>query len=128
MDKKPSPLPDSEARELGHELGNLLAPIRNALRLMKHKEVDARTLEYAREIIEKQMVELEALSRRLTGLTTEAAAGETEAKGDRPRILVVDDNRAWVDSLASVLRNEGYAVYPSYSGREAIQKIGRAHV
>ena len=120
VDKKESSLPDSEeARELGHELGNLLAPIRNALRLMSHKDVDVRTVEYARSVIEKQLGELEALSSRLTG-SVQARAAETEARGRR-KVMVVDDNRAWVDSLASVLRNEGYTVYPAYGGREAVQ-------
>ena len=121
MDKHESPPPDSEeARELGHELGNLLAPIRNALRLMSHEDADARTVEYSRAVIEKQLGELEALSNRLTGSAVQRAV-EAEVKGRR-RIMVVDDNRAWVDSLCSVLRNEGYTVYPAYGGREAVLK------
>ena len=122
VDKNESPLADSdEGRELGHELGNLLAPIRNALRLMSHKDVDPHTVEYARGVIEKQLGELEALSNRLTGSSTAQAVVEGEVKGRR-RIMVVDDNRAWVDSLCSVLRNEGYTVYPAYGGREAVQQ------
>jgi CheY-like chemotaxis protein len=105
--------------ELGHELGNHLAPIRNALRLMEHKDVDARTVEYARGVIEHQLTELEALSQRLTG-ATQGPAAEGMADSGR-KILIADDNRAWVDTLASVLRNEGYTVYAAYGGREAVR-------
>src|SRR5687767_2693983 len=87
--------------ELGHELGNCLAPIRNALRLMEHQGVDARTVEYARGVIQQQLAELEKLSQRLTGgSASHLSAAETPEKGGR--ILIADDNRAWVDSLASV--------------------------
>jgi CheY-like chemotaxis protein len=105
--------------ELGHELGNCLAPIRNALRLMEHQGVDARTVEYARGVIQQQLAELERLSQRLTGGAQEPAAAERAEKGRR--ILIADDNRAWVDSLASVLRNEGYTVFAAYGGREAVE-------
>jgi CheY-like chemotaxis protein len=110
---------------LGHELGNCLAPIRNALRLMEHQNVDARTVDYARGVIQQQLVELEKLSRRLMGGATAPAAGERTEKGRR--ILIADDNRAWVDSLASVLRNEGYTVYAAYGGREAVQMATELH-
>jgi CheY-like chemotaxis protein len=105
--------------ELGHELGNCLAPIRNALRLMEHQGVDARTVEYARSVIQQQLAELEKLSLRLTGGAQQLEAVGTEEKGRR--ILIADDNRAWVDSLASVLRNEGYTVFAAYGGREAVE-------
>jgi len=105
--------------ELGHELGNCLAPIRNALRLMEHQGVDARTVEYARSVIQQQLAELERLSQRLTGGGQQPDAEQTADKGRR--ILIADDNRAWVDSLASVLRNEGYTVFAAYGGREAVE-------
>lgn len=119
MDDKPLP-PYDDPRELGHELGNLLAPIRNALRLLERAAADPRTLEYARSVIEKQLTELEALSRRLTSFEAESEAQAATVRNRK--IMVVDDNHAWVDSLASILRNEGYTVYTTYSGREAIQK------
>jgi len=105
--------------ELGHELGNCLAPIRNALRLMEHQGVDTRTVEYARGVIQQQLAELERLSQRLTGGAQQPAAEASAEKGRR--ILIADDNRAWVDSLASVLRNEGYTVFAAYGGREAVE-------
>lgn len=39
----------------------------------------------------------------------------------RKRILVVDDNRDSADSLALLLRNEGYDVDVAYGGAEAIR-------
>lgn len=116
---EPTHKADDFLSELGHELGNHLAPIRNALRLMEHQNVDARTVEYARGVIQQQLVELEKLSQRLTGGTQEMAAAD-EGRAGR-KILIADDNRAWVDSLASVLRNEGYTVYAAYGGREAVE-------
>jgi CheY-like chemotaxis protein len=110
--------PEELLHELGHELGNHLAPIRNALRLMEHVEADARTIEYARGVIEQQLAELEKMSLRLTGGESLPALREGADKGRR--ILIADDNRAWVDSLASVLRNEGYTVFAAYGGREAV--------
>jgi CheY-like chemotaxis protein len=109
---------DSETlSELGHELGNCLAPIRNALRLMEHQSVDAQTVQYARGVIQQQLTQLEKLSQRLTGAAELAPAQQARAAR---KILIVDDNRAWVDSLASVLRSEGYTVFTAYGGREAV--------
>ena len=115
-DKNGQP-PEELLAEFAHELGNHLAPIRNALRLMEHQDVDARTLEYARGVIQQQLVLLEKFSRRLTGATEPVVA--PDARSGR-KILIADDNRAWVDSLASVLRNEGYTVFAAYGGREAV--------
>jgi CheY-like chemotaxis protein len=111
--------PEDLLSELGHELGNHLAPIRNALRLMEHQDVDARTVEYARSVIQQQLAQLEKLSQRLTGGAAPAGVERAQQKGRR--ILVADDNRAWVDSLASVLRQEGYTVHAAYGGREAVE-------
>jgi DNA-binding response OmpR family regulator len=39
------------------------------------------------------------------------------------RILVVDDNREATDSLAFILRTEGYVVHTAYDGRLALEII-----
>ncbi len=39
------------------------------------------------------------------------------------RILVVDDNREATDSLALILRTEGYVVHTAYDGRLALEII-----
>jgi CheY-like chemotaxis protein len=115
-DKNGQP-PEELLAEFAHELGNYLAPIRNALRLMEHQDVDASTVEYARGVIQQQLLELEKFSRRLTGATEPVVAPDSRTGR---KILIADDNRAWVDSLASVLRNEGYTVFAAYGGREAV--------
>ncbi|HEY2338764.1 MAG TPA: response regulator [Burkholderiales bacterium] len=109
---------DGVIARLGHELGNLLAPIRNALRLMEHARADPRTIEYARGVIRQQLAELEKLTERLTG--GEIPGADIEPPRRSQSILIVDDNRAWVDSLSEVLRNSGYTVYSAYGGREAV--------
>lgn len=43
------------------------------------------------------------------------------------RILVVDDNRDWADSLAAVLLDEGHSVQTAYDGSEAIVAAGTFH-
>jgi CheY-like chemotaxis protein len=40
------------------------------------------------------------------------------------RILVVDDNRDWADTLAALLVDEGYSVQTAYDGSEAIVAAG----
>ena len=39
----------------------------------------------------------------------------------RRYVLVVDDNRDWADSLAIILRAEGYTVHAVYDGRAALE-------
>ncbi len=39
------------------------------------------------------------------------------------RVLVVDDNREATDSLALILRTEGYVVHTAYDGRLALEII-----
>ena len=118
MNDEPVRRTEDSLSQLGHELGNCLAPLRNALTLMEHANADGRTIEYARSVIRQQLAELEKLSRRLTGDMPQGDVAEQTEKGRR--ILIADDNRAWVDTLASVLRNEGYIVFAAYGGREAV--------
>ncbi len=40
-------------------------------------------------------------------------------------ILVADDNRDWVDTLAFILRAEGHQVRAAYDGREALEAAAR---
>ena len=44
----------------------------------------------------------------------------------RPRILVVDDDRAIISTTKAILEDEGYIVDVATSGREAIQKTEEA--
>ena len=45
----------------------------------------------------------------------------------RSRILLADDNRDAVDSLAMVLKMAGYEAYPTHSGMEALEVGARVH-
>ncbi len=47
--------------ELGHELRNPLAPIRNALRIMKHRGPDDPGHAWARDVVERQLTQLKQL-------------------------------------------------------------------
>lgn len=116
---------DETLRKAAHDLMNCLAPIRNALALLERPDADAETAAYARGLIEKQLAAMEelcdALSSGGSGLLA-AAAQSAPAVGASPRtILVVDDNRAWVDSLALALGNAGHTVYTAYGGRRAVE-------
>ena len=67
-----------------------------------------------------------ALSRRQAGDTASAAKQE-RAPRQRSRILLADDNRDAVDSLAMVLKMAGYEAYPTHSGMEALEVGARVH-
>lgn len=114
---------DSKLRKVAHDLKNCLAPVRNALRLLERADLDAGTAAYARALIEKQLNAMEQLCDTLVAEPAAAApppAAHAPA-GPARRILIVDDNRAWVDSLAIVLRGQGHTVYTAYGGRRAIE-------
>jgi CheY-like chemotaxis protein len=56
------------------------------------------------------------------------AADEAAAvKQDRVRILVVDDQKLIADSLAEILRNEGFDSVPAYDGWQALEVASRFH-
>ncbi|HEX2198255.1 MAG TPA: response regulator [Burkholderiales bacterium] len=121
---------DLQLRKVAHDLKNCLAPLRNALRLLERAEADASTGAYARGLIEKQLLAMERLCDSLlveAPRGAEAATGGAahasplDGAGGRRSILLVDDNRAWVDSLALILRDQGHTVYTAYGGRRAIE-------
>jgi len=107
---------DKAVHQLVHDLRNCIAPMRNALTLLERPDVDSATITYARDLLQKQLVALEKLSE---AMMPNADAGAARANGRS--ILIADDNREWVDSLAMVLQSEGYTVFTAYGGREAIE-------
>lgn len=115
---------DESLRKVAHDLKNCLAPVRNALRLLERTDLDAETASYARGLIAKQLQAMEQLCDSLVAAPRAApqapAASAPRAPGSR-NILIVDDNRAWVDSLALVLRSHGHTVYTAYGGRRAVE-------
>lgn len=117
---------DLQLRKVAHDLKNCLAPLRNALRLLERADADASTGAYARGLIEKQLLAMEQLCNSLLAeapAPAEAAppSSPLAGAGARRSILLVDDNRAWVDSLALILRDQGHTVYTAYGGRRAIE-------
>lgn len=116
---------DENLRKVAHDLKNCLAPVRNALRLLERAGADASTGVYARGLIEKQLLAMERLCDSLLAEPPKPAAATAAASPSlgaaRRRILLVDDNRAWVDSLALILRDQGHTVYTAYGGRRAIE-------
>ena len=50
-----------------------------------------------------------------------------EPKRNRPRVLVVDDQKLIADTLAEILGNEGFEVVAAYDGREALEAATRFH-
>ncbi|HEX2199043.1 MAG TPA: response regulator [Burkholderiales bacterium] len=112
---------DRLLRKVAHDLKNCLAPVRNALRLLDRPNVDAETAAYARSLIDKQVSAMEALCDSLVGPSISAPLPAAPVSAAARRILIVDDNRAWVDSLALVLRGQGHTVYTAYGGRRAIE-------
>lgn len=116
---------DQQLRKIVHDLKNCLAPVRNALRLLERPEADAATSAYARGLIDKQIIAMERLCDALIGgagqTATALPAAAASAEARRRSILIVDDNRSWVDSLALVLRDAGHTVYTAYGGRRAVE-------
>ena len=99
-------------RSLSHDLRNYLAAVRNAVELLRRDAGSPATLDFACGIIDKQLQEMERLAERADSLKKPLASRRT--------VLLADDDRDSVDSLAAVLRLEGYTVHTAYGGREAV--------
>ena len=97
---------------LSHDLRNYLAAVRNAVELLRRDAGSPATLDFACRIIDKQLQEMERLAERADLLKRPALSRRT--------VLLADDDRDSVDSLAAVLRLEGYTVHTAYGGREAV--------
>jgi CheY-like chemotaxis protein len=118
---------DSIMDRLVHDLQNALAPIRNVTQLMARGDADLKTMAYARDVIAKQLVDLEAIGKEMLSAYREAAApASLRAATKSRRVLIVDDNRNWVDSLAAILLADGYEVDVAYGGREGVEAALRS--
>ena len=58
-------------------------------------------------------------------VTSTTVGGVTERQGAQNSVLVVDDDADLRDSLADLLREEGYAVTLAANGREALDLLPR---
>jgi CheY-like chemotaxis protein len=56
-----------------------------------------------------------------TELPKQPGGSDRRHPGEQLRILVVDDDVDTVNTLAVILRGEGYVVHPVYTGNEALQ-------
>ena len=113
---------------LVHDLNDALAPVRNVLELMARSDADLKTMAFAREVIARQLDDLERIGRELLTARDAAALAERprSARPQRQRsVLIIDDNRNWVDSLAAVLAAEGYQVDVAYGGQEGVEAAVR---
>ena len=112
---------DSVMDRLVHDLHNALAPVRNVVQLMLRGDADLKTMAYAREVIVRQLVDLERLGNEIRAASREVDAPAPRAKAKSRRVLIIDDNRNWVDSLAAILIADGYDVDVAYGGREGVE-------
>ena len=112
---------------LAHELRNPLAPIRNALEVMRVSAGDQAVTTAARSMIERQVQQLVRLIDDLTvqPATTAAIAAHEPARRKPPqqraRIVVADDNQDAAQSLAFMLEIDGHDVRIAHDGLEAIE-------
>ena len=112
---------DSVMDRLVHDLNDALAPVRNAVQLMGRDAADLKTMAYAREVIEKQLVDLERIGKEILVAYREAAAPAAPRALRSRRVLIIDDNHNWVDSLAAILAADGYEVDVAYGGQEGVE-------
>jgi len=68
-----------------------------------------------------------ATAEKLNGQPASArgSSDEVETRRDLTRVLVVDDQRLIADTLAEILRNEGFEVVAAYDGWAALQAAPR---
>jgi two-component system CheB/CheR fusion protein len=107
-----------------HDLHNALAPVRNAVQLMARDDAGLETMAYARQVIEKQLADLERIGKEILAAYRESPPPLRRAVKGR-RVLIIDDNRNWVDSLAAILLAEGYEVDVAYGGQDGVETAVR---
>jgi len=119
---------DSQVRRefmaaLAHELRNPLAPIRNAVSILREKGSRDPEVQWCRDVIGRQV---EELARLLSDWLEPAADGGEVIRDAGPgrrsrcRVLVVDDNHDGADSLAMLLGFLGHDVRTAYDGEAAV--------
>src|SRR3954463_4457738 len=126
----PSTPPAGDLKKAVHDLRNVVAPLHNAVQLLRYRaKADAQLLPVV-EIIERQVKEMVRALNTLAGDERREGAAPLPA-GDRAadvaadgaegrRVLIVDDNVALLTSLSSVLREAGHGVKTAEDGAEAI--------
>ena len=67
-------------------------------------------------------------NRTVARLATHHTPPLKSSNGTKPRILVVDDEKAVADSLVFLLKHEGFEASAAYSGEEALQSAAKGPV
>jgi CheY-like chemotaxis protein len=114
--------------QLAHDMRNFLAPINNAVQVLKIRGLKDKDLLALAEIIERQIA---GMRRLIDGLGSAPAAGSHAAAAApvlpaataeaAKRVLIVDDNAAFRVSLGGVLEDMGHAAKAAADGAEALQ-------
>jgi CheY-like chemotaxis protein len=120
-------------RTVVHDLRNAVAPIRNAVQLLRFRGSADPDLAPITDIIERQINEIVRILNVLVDADrpvrdgAKSAAGSIEggtpssaAAAMARNILIVDDNAAFLTSLSSVLREAGHKVKTAAEGTEAL--------
>lgn len=111
---------------LAHELRDPLAPIRNAVEIMRLTGPKDAALSTALDLISRQV---DQLSRRVDGLIDMSQKHQSRISlGKKPagvnetprRIVVIDDNQDTAQSLAMVLRLHGHDVETAFDGASGL--------
>jgi two-component system CheB/CheR fusion protein len=101
---------------LGHELRNPLAPMRNALHLMKMPGVDEHVVQNAREIMERQVHHLVRLVDDLLDVSR-IISGRIELRQDA--IDVVDAARRAIETAQPAIDSQGHQLVVSFPSEPA---------
>ncbi len=119
------------AGQLAHDMRNFLAPINNAVQVLKIRGLNDKDLLALAELIERQVAGMRKLVDGLGGAqagggdtvrATHAAPVPPTATGEAAkRILIVDDNASFRVSLGGVLQDMGHAAKAAADGAEALQ-------
>ncbi len=121
------------ARSLAHDLRNAVAPIRNAVQLLRLRGSADPDLAPITDIIERQVNEIVRILNVLADANRPARGDLQSAADGNDRgipssatasicrhILIVDDNAAFLTSLSSVLGEAGHEVKIATDGAEAL--------
>ena len=127
---------NSLARALVHDLRNAVAPIRNAVQLLRFRGGADADLASITDILDRQVKEI---VRILDGLANDdrpgsGGLGSAANRNAHPapssatvpvarNILIVDDNAALLASLSAVLRDAGHEVKTAADGGEALALV-----
>lgn len=123
--------PRDERTQLAHDMRNALSPMRSALELLRLPQVGDAVKEEARAVIGRQIDRLSALIDRVAPRTAPpqrrpdavAPAAAMPAHAARCRVLLVDDNRLFLESGAAMLEAHGWEVRTAGDGAQALPLV-----